>query len=365
MDLRAKVRELMLIDGLSGYENEVARVVKESIAPFVDEVTIDRFGNVVAKLNGTDLSAPVVMFGAHMDQLGLVVRYISEDGYIYPERLGGVPEKCLQSMNVRVRNMDGKYFDGIIGTKSFHAMPVEERMTVIKLYDCYIDIGARSKKEVEELGIRCGCAITYRPHFQRMLNDRYSGTSIDDRSQVAAMIKVAENLSFARPKCDTYFVATVWEEYTLRGCKLPARAIQPDISIYFDVCITGDTPDINGIYNSNLGEGPAICTYSNHARGSLLGNIPSRAMTKLAEECAKENGIPLQYFASGGFMTDNCYIQDEVEKGCTVLDICTPTRYTHSSVELSDFGDLEKVVQLATAIANKVDSNIDCGKYWG
>ena len=100
-------------------------------------------------------------------------------------------------MNVRVRNMDGKYFDGIIGTKSFHAMPVEERMTVIKLYDCYIDIGARSKKEVEELGIRCGCAITYRPHFQRMLNDRYSGTSIDDRSQVAAMIKVAENLSFA------------------------------------------------------------------------------------------------------------------------------------------------------------------------
>ena len=114
-------------------------------------------------------------------------------------------------------------------------------------------------------------------------------------------------------------------------------------------------------YNVDLGGGPAICTYSNHARGSLLGNIPSRAMTKLAEDCAVSAGVPLQYFASGGFITDNVYIQDEVEKGCTILDVCGPCRYTHSAVETADFRDLEALVKLSTEMAKRVDGSLELG----
>lgn len=363
MDLKQTVKDLMLIDGLSGYEGEVADYVFKALKPIVDEVEIDRLGNVVAKINGTDKEAPVVMFGAHIDQLGLLVRHIDENGYIYPERLGGVPEKTLQALNVHVRNIDGKIIPGLIGVKSFHAMPPEERLNVIKLYDCYIDVGATSKKEVEDMGITVGCGINYKPYYQELANGRFSGTSIDDRALVAAMLKIAERLSANRPKSDTYFVATTMEEYTLRGCRVPARAIQPDISIYFDVCIAGDTPDLKGIYNVDIGKGPAICMYSNHARGSLLGNIPSKPFVDFARKTAKDKGINLQYFASGGFMTDNVYIQDITNKGTTVLDVCCPTRYTHTAVEMAQLSDLEKVVELSVAMSENIDKDFNLGRY--
>ncbi|MBO8127462.1 MAG: M42 family metallopeptidase [Firmicutes bacterium] len=339
------VQEMCLIPALAGHETPMIKYLHSAFTPHADQVTVDKAGNVIAKIAGTDPAAPSVMVFAHMDQLGLVVRKISEDGFIRVERLGGVPEKVLPGLRVQVLSEDGDPVPGVIGLKAHHATGAEEKYKVIPYQDLYIDVGAASSCEVRNLGIEVGCPVVYEPSFQVLTGGRISGTSLDDRGGCAILVKLAEQARVQRPAATLYLVGTVQEEFNLRGAQVAANVIKPDLAISLDLVVAGDTPDLKDRSDLRLGGGPAMSMYSFHGRGTLNGTIPHPRLVQLAKEAASRAGVPLQRSAMVGILTDSAYVQ-LVGDGIPVIDLGFPARYTHTPIEVCQLSDLEGLFRL-------------------
>jgi len=362
MDLKETLQRFMLLPAPSGYEKEMAYALKDAMAPYADEVSIDRIGNTIARFSGTDKNAPAVMIYAHMDQLGFIVRKIEEDGFIQLDRLGGIPEKVLPGLNLMIRSEDGAYHPGVIGTKSHHATPAEEKYKVEPITSLYIDIGAVSAGEVKEKGIEAGCPAVYRPSFQSLSRDMICGTAADDRGGCACLVYIASKLKSLKLKPDVYLVGTVWEEFNLRGAMMAARTVKPDIAICLDVVLPGDTPDLKSKYDTKLGGGPAVTLYTFHGRGTLNGTIAHEGLRDLALRTAREQGITLQRFAALGILTDSSYLQLE-GRGVASLELGYPTRYTHTPVETCDINDIRGLGDLAAGIVDRIGSGFNLNRY--
>lgn len=362
MDCKALVREFMSKFGPSGYEKEVAHCFRDKMLPFADAVAIDRVGNVIARFDGTDPSAPGVMAFAHLDQLGFIVRRIEKDGFIQVDRLGGIPEKVLPGLNVRILTRRETFVDGVIGNKSHHASAAEDKYKVDPVTSLFLDIGARSADEVRELGVDIGCPAGYLPFSQELANDFVSGTSMDDRGGLAALVVAAEKLKARRPKATTHLVGTVWEEFNLRGAMIAARTCKPDITISLDVVLAGDTRDLAGRYEAVCGQGPSLVLYSFHGRGTLNGALPHKGLVDLADRAASEDEIPLQRFASLGILTDTSYAQLE-GMGMASVELGYPARYTHTPVEVANIRDIERLGLLLAGMIGRVDGGFPLNRY--
>ncbi len=362
MDLKQTLERFMMTPAVSGYENEMAAAMIEEIKPFADDISVDRIGNVIAKIEGSDKEAPVVMVYAHLDQLGFIVRKIELDGFIQVDRLGGIPEKALPGLEVIIRTKSGGYVDGVIGMKSHHATGPEEKYKVDLVTSLHIDIGAKSAAEVREAGIEIGCPAQYKPQFNSLLGDMIYGTAADDRGGCAALVHIASILKDNRPKSDVYLVGTVWEEFNLRGAMIAARTVNPDIAICLDVVLAGDTHDLKVRYEDKIGLGPCINMYSFHGRGTLNGTLPHAGLVKLAEATGEADKIPIQYFAGVGILTDSSYIQLE-NKGVAAIELGYPARYTHTPVEVCSLGDIEQLSQLVAGMAVRIDRNFNLNRY--
>jgi len=359
MDLKQRLNNYMNIPAPSGYEGEMAYRLKVDLAPFCDEVRLDRFGNCIAKIKGAKSGLPRVMVFGHMDQIGFIIRKIDAGGFIQVERLGGIPERVLAGLEVLVRSEDGKWHPGVIGMKSHHATPVEEAYKVEKLADIRMDIGAKSKEEVNGLGIHIGCPVIYKPAFTALAGNRVCGTAVDNRGGCACLVRIAEKLCEKRQDCDVYLVGTVWEEFNMRGGILAAREIEPDIAISLDVSIAGDTADLSGRYDDALGGGPCVQLYS---RGTHNGTMAHAPLFRLALESAARAGCNLQRFASTGMLTDLSHIQLE-GRGAASLEMCFPVRYTHSPVEICDVNDIEKLSKVVAEMTRNIDETFKLDRY--
>jgi putative aminopeptidase FrvX len=181
MELATLLKEMTMIPALSGHEEKMARYLSKVLRPLVDEIAIDKAGNLITKINGSDPKAPKIMVFAHMDQLGFMVRQIENDGFIRLERLGGIPEKVLPGTGVWVEAEDETVYPGVIGNKAHHATPPEEKYVVTPYSKLYVDIGAKSNQELYDLGIDIGSPVVYQPHFENLLGSRIAATAIDDR----------------------------------------------------------------------------------------------------------------------------------------------------------------------------------------
>ncbi len=362
MDLAATLKDFMLTEAVSGYEKKMAYKLKDYFDEYADETTIDRAGNTIAEIRGTEPDVPRIMIFAHTDQLGFIVRKIEESGLIQIDRLGGIPEKVLPALNVSVGTLSGDYVPGIIGNKAHHATAADEKYKVDLVTSLFIDVGARSRKEVLDLGIHVGCPVCYKPSFTALAGGRVSGTTVDNRGGCAALVGVAEALRKKRPPATVFLVGTVQEEFNLRGAIIAARRVRPDIAICFDVALSGDTPDLSGKYDIGLSKGPTVCLYNFHGRGTLNGTIAHAGLYRHALACAREADIPLQEFASLGLLTDNAYVQLEGQ-GVACLDMGFPARYTHSPIETCDLGDLEKLIRLATVMVGKIGRNFPVSRF--
>lgn len=362
MDIRELLKELCLASAPSGYEKNSAKVFKEKIAPFVDEITVDRMGNVIGTLNGTDVTSPVAIMYAHLDQLGFIVRRIEPDGFIQIDRLGGVPEKVLPALRLSIRTKNGDFIPGVIGNKAHHAASAEEKYKVDVVTSLFVDVGASSEEEAKRMGIDIGCPCIYEPFFQIMGNDKVSGTALDDRGGLAALILAAEELFTKRPSSTIHFIGTVWEEFNIRGAVFAARKLKPDIAVGLDVILAGDTPDLKNRYQNTLGMGPTINLYNFHGRGTLNGMIPHEGLVQLAEKQAEEEGIPHQRFASLGIITESAYVQMENE-GIACLDLGFPVRYTHSPIETCSLKDIENLGKLTAAIGRGLSPAFVVNRY--
>lgn len=356
MDLKKLLREMVSIHAPSGYEERMAEYLWNIISSFADEISTDVTGNVIARFKGTQNSVNRIMVFAHMDQLGLIVKTIENEGYIRFERLGGVPERILPGLVLNIINDEGEIVEGVCGMKSHHITGPEEKYIVKQVSELYIDIGAKSKAEVDALGVAVGNPIVYKPFFLEMGEGRISATSIDNRAGCAIIACLAELLFRNPPQCDVFIVGTATEEFNLRGAITAAQIIKPNMAICVDSCVSSDTPDTKGSTAIYLGGGPVMSMYNFHGRGTLNGLIPHPAMVRLVKDAAKKTKLPLQRVAMSGLLTDASYVQ-LVGTGVASIDLCIPLRYTHSPIETCEFADIEKLCELLFTIVNGIDKD--------
>jgi putative aminopeptidase FrvX len=358
--MRALLTELMLIPGLSGYEERVAAC----IAGHLDAIGIahrsDRLGNLVATLPG-DPDAPSVMVFTHMDQLGFIVRKVEDTGLIRLERLGGVPERALAAQAVLICTDQGD-LPGVIANKSHHATGPDEKYRVVPYQELYVDAGFASKAEAAAAGVKIGCPVVYLPRALALAGGRIAGTSVDDRAGCAALIALARRLYVRTGGPTVHLVWSVQEEYNLRGVLPAATACAPDIALQIDLLLACDTPDMAMRGEVVMGGGPGMSLYSFHGRGTLNGVIPHPALVRLLEEAAAARGLPLQRSAHTGALTDLSYIQFMGPQGVACLDVGFPMRYSHSALEVVDLADLEGMVALLDEAVSRIGSGFDLAR---
>jgi putative aminopeptidase FrvX len=358
-DLRARLRQLltdlMLIPGLSGHEGRVRRYLKDQLGGLGLATRTDRLGNLIATMEG-DAGAPSVMLFTHMDQLGFVVRKIEPHGFIRLERLGGVPERALASQAVLLCVGEGRDRVGIIANKSHHATTPEEKYRVVPYMDLYVDAGFSSAEEARAAGIEIGTPVVYRPNVVELSESRIGGTSVDDRAGCAVVVEVMRALKETGHHPTVHFVFSVQEEFNLRGALTAAQALKPDIAIQLDLLLAADTPDMAYRGDVALGGGPAMSLYSFHGRGTLNGTIPHPALVALFEQTGARLAMPLQRSAHTGALTDSSYVQ-LVGEGVACIDVGFPMRHSHSSLEVCDLGDLEKLTVLLVEAIGSIDAS--------
>ena len=349
--IKQDLQALMLVPGLSGYEERVAGYLKKQLHALGLSTRSDRLGNLLVQFPG---SGPKVMLFTHMDQLGFLVRKIEADGFLRVERLGGVPERALAGQPVLVCVGEGRDVAGVFANKSHHATLPEEKYKVLPYSEMYIDLGFSSAADVRAAGINIGSPVVYFPKTQALNADRVAGTSIDDRAGCAVLLEVARHLAerTAGPPVDIVF--TVQEEFNLRGALPMAQQLCPDIAIQLDLILATDTPDMQGRGDVALGAGPAMSMFSFHGRGTLNGVIPHPSLVALFDRVAQDLSLPLQRSAHIGALTDLSYVQ-LVGEGVAALDLGFPMRYSHSPSELCDLNDLAGLSRLLIAGLQRID----------
>jgi putative aminopeptidase FrvX len=348
MTLRDLLTDLMSVPGLSGHEDRVRRRIAEHLGPLPSQS--DRLGNLWTTVEG---DGPSVFLFTHMDQLGFVVRKIEPEGFLRLERLGGVPERALASQEVTVCVGEGRDVNGIIANKSHHATTPEEKYTVVRYPDLYVDCGFESRDEAEAAGVRIGTPVVYAPGSFTIGKHRLTGPAIDDRAGCAVLIEVARALADRRGGPTVHVGFTTLEEFNLRGALPLAQRLLPDIAIQVDLMLATDTPDMTDRGEMRLGQGPGISLYSFHGRGTLNGVIPHPAMVRLFEKTAAAAGMHLQRSAQTGVLTDLSYVQ-LVGEGVASIDVGFPMRYSHSSREVVDLRDLEALRDLLLAAIGRI-----------
>ncbi len=328
--------------GISGYEDEVREVVKAELESYVDEIRVDKLGNLICVKNGSEFKEMVC---AHMDEIGFMVKSIDEKGFIRFAPIGGWFSQIALGQRVILHGERKVY--GVVGCKPPHVMRDEERKKAVEFRDMFIDVGARSRDEVREMGIEIGTPITIDRELVRM-GDRVTGKALDDRAGLAVMI---EALKRTKSTATVYAVATVQEEVGLKGARVSAFALEPDVALALDVCVATDFPGAESIHmDVKLGSGPVITIVDASGRGL----IASKNVVRWLRETAEELKIPYQLEVAEGGTTDATAIQ-LTKEGIPSGVVSVPARYIHSPVEVVDLKDLENSANLVAKALERAE----------
>ncbi len=343
MTITETLEKLSNVYGVAGREDEVASLMKKLLKPYVDEVKEDKLGNVIGTKKG-EKNAPKVMLAAHMDEIGLLVKTITKEGFLHFAKIGGIDDRILLAQKVLVFTEKGP-LHGIIGSKPPHIQKEEERKRVIPYDELFIDIGATSQEEAEKMGVKVGDAICFDVKFAKIKENIVIGKAFDDRIGCVIMIEALKRLK--KTECTIYAVGTVQEEVGLRGAATAAFGIYPDFGIALDVTISGDTPEVKETDAPiKMRKGPSITVADS-------GMIVPPKVLRLMIDAAEENKIPYQLETGLPGSTDAARIlltRDGVPSGV----ISIPTRYIHSPTSLLNLEDVENAVKLLVAIIQKI-----------
>lgn len=359
--LRSLIKDLTELNGNSGYEDEIIKYVYDRLKSKCDDITIDTIGNVTVKYSCGKAHAKKVMLFAHMDEVGMVVRKIEDNGLIRVEKLGSINPNILPGQAVEIMGEKGKVL-GVIGAKSHHFLKPEEKYKVDGFDKLYIDIGATSKENADELGVAVGNPIVMQSRFNDLANHMISNKAMDDRALLAILVYLGENIMKEELDCDLYLVFSVQEEFNIRGIMPAVREVVPDIAIGLDVTPSCDVPDTAHYSRVVIGKGPALTYMNHHGRGTLAGLVPNTKFLSFIEAMCKENNIPVQREVALGVLTETAYILFENSK-TVVANISIPTRYTHTPVEVVSLVDILHCYHLLTNFLKKYKSNQAFGKF--
>lgn len=338
------LKDLLMCDGISGYEENVGKIMTETLSKTCDSVETDNFGNVIGK-KGTGKKK--IMIAAHMDEIGMVVKHVNEKGFIYFIKIGGINDPILMGKVVKIINKKGEYITGIIGTKPPHLMSAEEAKQPVKFDNMFIDIGLSSREEVLKV-IDIGDQVIFEPNAGVLNGDFMYGKAADNRISCYAMAKVMEKL----PKdldAEIYACATAQEEVGLKGGKTASFKVNPDFALVIDTTVAGDMPGIDPKTSDlKLGKGVGITMVEASGRGTI---VPHK-VRKIMLEAAKENNISHQIDIIDGGMTDGAIIYTNREGILTGI-LSIPTRYIHAPSSVFHMKDVESAIDLAVKTIEK------------
>ncbi|MEA4811037.1 MAG: M20/M25/M40 family metallo-hydrolase [Anaerolineaceae bacterium] len=356
------LEELTSVSGLSGFEDRMISEMAGRFRKYTKQVEIDNLGNVTATFNGVKSNKSLLIF-AHMDEIGLMVTKVEPNGFLRFDRVGGVPEKTLRGQLVDVHSLDEKSFrEGFVGTYAHHLTPADAKYVVPTTDQMYIDIGCENASEVREVGIDTGSAVTYRPNFRFMGKNHITSKALDNRIGCLLLLDLAEYLSHNTPRETIHLVASVQEEFNIRGNMPVFTRLEPDASICLDITASCDVPDLKMKYNIELGSGPAILHMNFHGRGTLAGLIPNPKLRQFIEHKAEELGIHFQREVIIGEITDDAFTFVLGKHGCAMAHLSIPLRYTHSPVETADKRDIQNAMNLLHKIVLDFDSDLDLSR---
>ena len=360
MDIQL-LKELTSVSAICGHEDRLIRLVADKLEGCCDDLHIDRLGNVTAVFNGKP-GAPTIAYFAHLDELGLIVRRVEENGFLRIERVGGVPEKALLCTQLDVWAVDGsKSYPAVVGTTSHHVTPPDKKFAVTTTSEIFIDMGLGSKAEVEALGVGIGSMITYKPNFTE-IGGMIASKALDDRMGVYVMLKMAEMLKDTEHEATVALIFSVQEEFSVRACSPAFNRLMPDAAICLDISPACDTPELKGKYDMFLGKGPAIMYLNFHGRGTLGGLIPNPKLNIFLEQIARDLAIPTQREVVLGVITDDSFTQYLGDEGIPMAHISIPMRYSHSPMEMANAQDIDDTLKLAMESALRFGTATDLSR---
>jgi endoglucanase len=341
------LKELTEAYGVPGYETQVRAVVRKYLEP-LGELSSDKIGSLICKKRGSS-DFPRVMLAGHMDEIGFMVKLITDDGFIRFIPLGGWFDQVLLGQRVAIHTSQGDVI-GVIGAKPPHLLPADERNKVVEKKNMYIDIGVSSKAEVEAAGVRLGDPIVPVADFRRLANGKtYLSKAFDDRVGTALVVSVLQALKDQDHPNTVFGAATVMEEVGLRGATTSVRAVNPDVAIIFESDIAGDVPGIKPEESSvKLGKGPTLLLYD-------VRMIPNLRLRDLVINLAAELSIPIQFSTIEGGATDGGVIHLH-DLGVPTVVIGVAARHIHSHNSIIHRDDYDHAVRLLTALVQRLDA---------
>ena len=334
--------KLCEVAGAPGHENRVRKIVLEEIEPYVDDISVDNMGNVIAVKKGKESKR--VMIGAHMDEIGFIVTHIDDKGFVYFHTLGGFDPKTLTAQRVIIHGK--KDVLGVMGSKPIHLMSVADRQKVPTTKDYFIDTGL-DKKSLEKI-VGVGDTIT-RERKMIEMGDCLNCKSLDNRVSVFILIEVLKQIKTI-PPYDIYAVFTVQEEIGIRGANVSSLQINPDFGFGLDTTIAWDTPGSTKQEQvSALGDGACIKVMDS-------STVCDYRMVAYMKEVAKKNKIKtqLEILPAGG--TDTSGIQRMNPGGSIAGAVSIPTRHIHQVIEMVNKKDVKASIELLKACVEGLDS---------
>jgi len=331
----------------SGFEQPAQRVYEERTRPFVDEIRKDVHGNVIAVKNP---AAPFrVMLAGHCDEIGLMVKHINEQGYLYVAAIGGIDTNLLPGIRVTIHTSRGPLL-GVIGRTPIHLMEKEDLNKAPKIHELWVDIGAKNRKDAEK-AVACGDPITFNVPLRELKNHLVTAHGFDDKAGVFVVAETMRLLAGAKMKCGVYGVSTVQEELGLRGATTSAFGIEPHVGIAIDVEFAGDSPgdDKRRVGDVSLGKGPVL----------IRGANTNRVLGEMLIGTAKRKKIPYQLVGYPRATGTDANAMQISRSGVAAALVGVPNRYMHTAVEIVSLDDMENAAKLLATLISELDPKTD------
>jgi len=339
------LRQLSDAFGVSGFEDEVRDQITELVSPYVDEVRTDTLGNLFATRKGKgDFT---LMLDAHMDEVGFILKWIEDSGYLRFAPLGGWDARIIPGHRVEILTRSGKKRYGVIGSAPPHILTDEERKKPIPIEKMFIDVGAASRQDALDMGFHIGDPLTIHYPFIELYDGYVTGKAFDDRAGCAVMIETASRLAKKDLDINLVLSFVVGEEVGLRGARTSAYQIDPDLAIALEGTIGADMPGVpQSSQPVRLGKGPAITV----ADRSI---VVSRKLIEAIESVAEEGAIPYQYKLPTYGGTDAGAIHT-TRAGILAGVVSVPCRFIHSPTSTLRLNDFENTVRLMTRFIERL-----------
>jgi putative aminopeptidase FrvX len=347
------LQKLLTAPGPPGFEGIPARVWREDAEGFADEVTTDKLGTTVARVNGAG-DHPLMAVVGHIDEIAVLVSHVSDKGFLHVVQSGGWDAQVLVGQRVEILTRDG-VVPGVVGRKPPHLTDAEERKKAVAVKNLHVDIGAKDGDEARSL-VSPGDQAVIAAEPLELPNGRVASRALDNRLGVFVAIEVARRVKEAGgnagPVCG---VAAVQEEIGAHGARVMAYGLEPDLAVVVDVTHATDAPGVEPgeLGDHGLGSGPVI------TRGAIV----NRAIVDLLDEVAEKEGIECTTEAAGRGTGTDADVVHLSRTGVPTAVVSIPLRYMHSPVEMVDLADVEATIKLLTALALRLEADTSLARW--